>query len=237
MYESDSYEQPLTAGFEFSEKSIRLGFIRKVYGILMCQLLVTLAIVCLLVFEPNSKLYAQTHPAMMYTAMGMTIVCIITLACCNDVRRRTPTNFIVLAIFTFCEAFLVGTVSSFYDAKEVSMALGICAIVSFGLTLFAFQTKYDFTMLNGFLFVSLIVLFCFGLVAVIVQNNIVNLIYASLGALLFCVYLVFDTQLMLGGNHKYSISPEEYVFAALNLYLDIINLFLYILTIIGSARK
>ena len=49
-------------------------------------------------------------------------------------------------------------------------------------------------------------------------------------------YLVFDTQMMLGGKHKYSISPEEYIFAALNLYLDIINLFLYILAIIGSAR-
>lgn len=50
-------------------------------------------------------------------------------------------------------------------------------------------------------------------------------------------YLVFDTQMMLGGKHKYSLSPEEYVFAALNLYLDIINLFLFILSIIGQARN
>lgn len=40
----------------------------------------------------------------------------------------------------------------------------------------------------------------------------------------------------MGGKHKYSISPEEYIFAALNLYLDIINIFLYILTIIGASR-
>jgi FtsH-binding integral membrane protein len=63
---------------------------------------------------------------------------------------------------------------------------------------------------------------------------IVNLVYACLGALLFSVYLVYDTQLMMGGKHKYSISPEEYVFAALNLYLDIVQIFLYILQIIGS---
>lgn len=44
-------------------------------------------------------------------------------------------------------------------------------------------------------------------------------------------------QLMMGGSHKYSISPEEYIFAALNLYLDIINLFLYILMIVGAARS
>ena len=36
---------------------------------------------------------------------------------------------------------------------------------------------------------------------------------------------------------QYSLSPEEYVFAALNLYLDIINLFMYILQIIGNSRN
>jgi hypothetical protein len=50
-------------------------------------------------------------------------------------------------------------------------------------------------------------------------------------------YLVVDTQLMLGGKHQYALSPEEYVFAALNLYLDIINLFLFILRLVGSARN
>ena len=42
---------------------------------------------------------------------------------------------------------------------------------------------------------------------------------------------------MLGGNHKYSLSPEEYIFAALNLYLDIINLFLYLLSIFGGGSR
>ena len=50
-------------------------------------------------------------------------------------------------------------------------------------------------------------------------------------------YLVFDTQMMMGGKHKYALSPEEYIFAALNLYLDIINLFMFILSIIGNSRN
>ena len=45
-----------------------------------------------------------------------------------------------------------------------------------------------------------------------------------------------DTQLLLG-NKQLSLSPEEYVFAALNLYTDIINIFLYSLTIIGRAKE
>jgi len=54
--------------------------------------------------------------------------------------------------------------------------------------------------------------------------------------LIIVQYLVVDTQLMVGGHHKYSLSPEEYIFAALNLYLDIINLFMFILSIVGAAR-
>lgn len=48
-------------------------------------------------------------------------------------------------------------------------------------------------------------------------------------------YLVFDTQLLVGGSHRFSITPEEYIFAALTLYMDIVLLFLYILEIVGRA--
>lgn len=92
-------------------------------------------------------------------------------------------------------------------------------------------------MMGGMLFVLLIMLIVFGIFAAIFNDRVLSMVYACLGALLFSFYLVFDTQLILGGNHKMSISPEEYVFAALNLYLDVINLFLYILAIVGGSRS
>ena len=48
---------------------------------------------------------------------------------------------------------------------------------------------------------------------------------------------VVDVQMMLGGKHNYALDPEEYVVAALNIYLDIVNLFLMILSLIGIARN
>ena len=41
--------------------------------------------------------------------------------------------------------------------------------------------------------------------------------YGALGALIFSLFIIYDTQLMLGGKHKYALDPEEYIFAALNL--------------------
>lgn len=102
--------------------------------------------------------------------------------------------------------------------------------------MFAFQTKVDFTAIGGILFVAVIILMVFGIVCMFFPGKTMILVYSSLGALIFSIYIVYDTQMMLGGDHKYSISPEEYVFAALNLYMDIVNLFIYILTIIGASR-
>ena len=61
--------------------------------------------------------------------------------------------------------------------------------------------------------------------------------FGAAGALVFSLYLVYDTQLMLGGKHKYALSPEEYIFAALNLYIDVVQLFMYILMIVAGSRS
>ena len=49
-------------------------------------------------------------------------------------------------------------------------------------------------------------------------------------------FLAVDTQLTLGSK-QLALSPEEFIFAALNLYTDIINIFLYVLAIIGRAKE
>lgn len=49
-------------------------------------------------------------------------------------------------------------------------------------------------------------------------------------------FLAYHTQLLIG-NRKYSISEDEYVFAALSLYVDIVQIFIFLLQIIGAVRK
>ena len=55
---------------------------------------------------------------------------------------------------------------------------------------------------------------------------------AVVGAVLFSCFIVFDTYMLI---HK--LSPEEYILASINLYLDIINLFLEILKILDAMKK
>ena len=113
------------------------------------------------------------------------------------------------------------------------MAVGITTAVCLGLTIFALQTKWDFTILRGLMLCLLISLIFFGILAGSVSYRAADVAYAWLGAAIFSIYLVIDTQLLMGGNHRYAITPEEYIFAALNLYMDIINLFLMVLRLFG----
>lgn len=239
MYGSNYAEDPMESdikGFDFTEKTIRHGFIRKVYSILMCQLSITVGMIALFLFHAPTHKFVMAHQELFWISFIVTLVMIICMACCTSLRRKAPLNFIFLFLFTIAESFLLATAASTYSSVEVLLAVGITAVVCLALTLFAFQTKFDFTALNSILFVAMIVFLLFGIIAMIWKGKIITLVYASLGALLFSVYLVFDTQMMMGGNHKVSISPEEYIFAALTLYLDVINIFIYILTIIGVSR-
>ena len=224
----------------FSEKSVRQGFIRKVYSILFCQLLVTIGVICLFMFNGTVNRFTKTGRYGQYgfwAALIATIVVMIVIAYCNNVRRSFPLNVIMLGLFTICESYLLGAVSAHYEVEAVLMAIGIVAVVTLCITLFVFQTKYVFTMCSGFLFVALIVLICFGFLTILFHSIIIRLVFASVGALIFCIWLMVDTQLMMGGKKRYEISPEEYIFAALNLYVDIVTLFLYILKIYELAKE
>jgi len=227
-----------TAGFEsFSDKAVRRGFIRKVYGILMLQLILTGGIIGAFMGIKPLRLYTMENQWIYWCAFGVMLVCMIAMVCCEGARRKAPTNFIFLGVFTAAEGLMLGSVCVYFQADAVLIAVGICAAVTLALTLFAFQTKIDFTNCGGMLCALVMILCLAGLLMCFMPYNKWAMIgYGSAGALIFSLYIVYDTQLMMGGKHKYSLSPEEYVFASLNLYLDIINLFLYILMIIGAAR-
>lgn len=220
----------------FTDVKIRHAFVRKVYGIIAFQLAITIAIGSVIMFVDGVNHFFYTNPGLLWLFVIGTFVIMIVLVCCDSVARQFPINLILLVVFTIMESFIVGCISSVYKTDTVILAVGITAIVVVALTVFAFQTKYDFTGFGIYLFVFALILLVFGIVSIFMRSKIMDIIYASLGAGLFSFYLIFDTQLMLGGKHKFSISPEDYILAALNIYIDIINLFLMILRLVSNAK-
>lgn len=239
-------------GSSFSDKSIRRLFIRKVYGILLSQLLLTTLIIGIIVFIPAVKGFyctvaldemgiPQCIPGRMHSngriiywvSYVVFLVTYITIACCESVRRRSPGNLIVLFVFTLALSLMAGSISVYHDVWWVIMAMGITCLLCLGLTLFSFQTKLDITGWGMYLFAACWVLFIFGIFAIIfgaMGYRILYLVYSALMALLFSMFLVYDTQMIMGGK-KHQISPEDHVYGAIQLYVDVVYIFLAILSL------
>ncbi|XP_028928618.1 protein lifeguard 2 isoform X2 [Ornithorhynchus anatinus] len=241
-YGSSGYpgDTEILTTFSWDDRNVRRVFVRKVYSIVTIQLLVTVSIVALFTFCEPVKFYIQTNPAWYWASYAVFFVTYMILACCSGPRRYFPWNLILLSIFTLSMSYLTGMLSSYYNTKSVLLCLGITALVCLSVTIFSFQAKFDFTSCQGVLFVLLMVLFFSGvLLAVILPFQYVpwlHAIYAVLGAIVFTMFLAFDTQLLMG-NRRYSLSPEEYIFGALNIYLDIVYIFSFFLQIFGSNRE
>merc|ERR1711988_408006 len=185
-----------------------------------------------------------TATTLMYGSYGVAFCALLSLVCCMENARKYPTNLIILGIFTVCESVFLAVVAVQYTAWSVCVAAGVTVVVVAGLTAFACKTSIDFTGMGMYLYASLWVLIIFSCITSFVFVTVgpsmartMQLAYAGAGCLIFSLYLVYETQMIMGGNHKkFQFTVDDYVFAALNIYLDIINLFIYILSILGDRR-
>lgn len=209
---------------------IRMQFVRKVYAILTVQLLATALLSSISFFHSGYKDWIQSNQWMMWTSMfGAIGFMLLTFW----KRKSYPTNLLFLAGFTGFEAYAISMVVSFYQSRIVLQAVLITAGLFIGLTLFACQTKYDFTSWMPYLFGSLWALILFGFMAAFFpHNSTVELAYSGIAALLFSGYILVDTQLVMRHYHV-----EEEIAASISLYLDILNLFLAILRILNNQQS
>lgn len=138
-----------------------------------------------------------------------------------------------VARLTYVQAYSISVITSFYESRIVLQALIFTLGIFIFLSLFACQSKYDFTSWMPYLFGALWVLILFGFVAAFFpQTKGIELAYGIGAALIFSGYILVDTQLIIRHYHV-----EEEIAAAISLYLDVLNLFLAILRILNSQQR
>ncbi|KAJ7987989.1 hypothetical protein DPEC_G00318970 [Dallia pectoralis] len=230
-YPRSSIEDDFNYGTNVATASvqIRLDFLRKVYTILSLQIILTTATSALFMFCDTIKDFVHSSPAVVLLSAVGSLVLIVALAI---YRHQHPINLYLLAAFTLLEAISVATAVTFYEYGIVLQAFFLTAAVFLGLTAYTFQSKRDFSKLGAGLFAGLWILVIAGFIKLFFQNDTLELVFACAGALLFCLFIIYDTHVLM-----HQLSPEEHVLASINLYLDIVNLFLHILRMLDSMKK
>ena len=140
-----------------------------------------------------------------YAGFVVSFAALIMLVCCiQSLGRRYPHNYILLSTFTVAEGFFLATYCAFSDAQIILVAAGMTAAITIGLSVFACQTKIDFTGMGSYLFAALFTLIIFGWVIGMGYGPSENMrkLYLLAGVLIFSLYIVYDTQTIVGGEHK-----------------------------------
>ncbi|CAF1520120.1 unnamed protein product, partial [Rotaria sordida] len=218
-------------------KKIRCAFIRKVYLILLIQLSITFGLIAICHFIPSIHKYVRSSDGkwLYFVSYFVFFVTYFTLVWSKSAARKFPCNLILLAIVTLSMGYMLGMISAYYKIESVLIAVGITGFVCLGITLFSFQTKYDFTLCFGVLFIITLVILALTFICIFTFSRIMFTIYAGLGAIAFSIFLAVDTQLIMGGK-RHEISAEDHVFASLMLYIDIAQIFILILSLFGIRK-
>lgn len=116
---------------------------------------------------------------------------------------------------------MVAFIASTYEPQIVVAAAFMTAGVVTGLTIYAWTTKSDFTLLGGSGAMFLSVLLMFFLFSMIFWNQVMNILYCGVMVFIFGLYIIIDTQMIIG-EKRYEINDDDYILGAMILYIDII---------------
>lgn len=220
--------------------NLRLNFVRKVYSILSIQLLFTFLMVYISSNNKSFLTFQLSNIGIFYFFTFLSIIMMIVLSCYRNLARTVPTNYVLLSVFTFAEAYTVSTLCGLFEGKIVAMAAFLTLGITIGLTLYAMLTKKDINYFGGIVMTITSVMFCMAIIMIFVRNTGLEIVYTAAGTIFYGVYIIFDTKLIVGGGRG-EINIDDYILGAMTLYLDVIVLFIKILKILavlmGDQKK
>mmetsp|Transcript_8887 Transcript_8887/g.11086 ORF Transcript_8887/g.11086 Transcript_8887/m.11086 type:complete len:242 (-) Transcript_8887:91-816(-) len=233
--EAGSFNQFQGIGTE----QVRLGFIRKVYGIVAAQVTFTAAVAALGCGPLQHPLttFAVNWPTCFH--WGSLLATGLALLLCYTGKNSYPVNFYGLCFLTTVIALDLAVMSAMVSAAGAGALLVEAAVITallvVGLTMYTFRSKRDFSFLGAMLWPMSFALFGFGLLSCIfpsLHTGVLGLVVSFLGAGIFCAYLVFDTWRI-----AHELEVDDYIEGAIQLYMDIINIFIYVLDILMQLSK
>lgn len=216
-----------------SREAIRKGFIRKVLVILALELAFSAVAIGVTYIEGSGiRDFLINNRGILWAAVCVAFVTLIILVCKRDAVSKVPMNYILLALFNIAIAYILANIAAYTESDVVVFAGGFTVAIVIAVALYAIFTKTDLSrkgfFVSGLVMIALMVLlFCLCF-----RSRFLNIIYSGIIGLLYVFFLAYDIQRLIG-TYETQYSMDEYIIASLDLYVDIIKIFLVLL----MARK
>jgi FtsH-binding integral membrane protein len=206
----------------------RATLVRRTYLLVLASVLVTMFGVSYAIGQPAILSWVTKHPVI--TMLGMFAPLVAALR----FRKTFPANIGLVFLFAFVEGVAISPLMWFYGQKNPGV-LGQAALLTgstFGiLTMYAWVSRRDFSAWGGFFTIGLWVLIATSLLNLFFRNATASLWISAATVLVFGGLLVYDTWRL-----RNQFGPDDYVQAAVAIYLDLLNMFLAILSLLGRRE-
>lgn len=204
----------------------RKAFLKKVYGLLAISVFLAAG---------ASWTTINNEPFLRVVAGNYILFIILEFAAiffAMWARKKETMGTIALFSFTILTGVTTAPVLLVYSGSTVTNAAFLTGIIFVGLSFYTIVSKRDFSFLGGMLTTGLIILIVGGLLNMFIfKSSGISFLYSAAGVFLFSGFIIYDTFNIL---KRYP--TDEYISATLSLYLDILNLFMMLLHLLGASR-
>ncbi len=173
--------------------------------------------------------------ALMLVTLGIAIYLSARLA---HISARTAGTLFV--VFAACLGVSLASVFLAYSGESIVYSFFITSAMFLSMVIYGYVTGKDLTGFGSFLFMGLIGLIIAGVVNLFIKSSMLMFVTSIIGVVIFTGLTAYDTQVIKSiyfADDTEEVSQKKAIFGALQLYLDFVNLFLYILRLVGSRRS
>ncbi|EEF37570.1 Transmembrane BAX inhibitor motif-containing protein, putative [Ricinus communis] len=212
-----------------SPDDLQQEFICKVYLIIAIQLLLTMigVVAVVILIQPLAySLRSSSVGLPFYLVICIVGILVMCLSYCYHFA-----SYMLLGVLTAALTLLVGLSCVVATGKAILDSVILTSVISVNLTLYTFWAAskgHDFEFLGPFLFCAIAVIIVLASIQILYPlGRVFFMIYGCFGSIAFCGYIVCVTDSLIIKSHAY----ERYIWAAVSLYVDLVNIFLLFLSI------
>ncbi|TNV76625.1 hypothetical protein FGO68_gene17586 [Halteria grandinella] len=216
------------------ERDIRVGFVRKVLGIVGFQLLLTFVIAYKSSADADFATIVR-NPLTIIFAVFLVFFSLSALMCCG-LTKQVPVNYLLLGLFTLGESLLLSLTTSYYEPQSVLLSMAVLVVTTLCLWVASLTIRSMKFYWYGML-VSLLIAVTLNLLAITLffagawESQTVQVLYGAGGLVIYGFYVIIDLKMI-----SEQIEIDDYILGALTLYLDLITLLVHILRILGKKK-
>ena len=233
--DNNGYSSAVQAENEMTLQRYTAGVMRRVYGKMTLGLLVT-AITSFLMLSNQAVMNVFLGSRALFFGAFILELGLVFYLSARIEKLSSGTAAVLFYLYSMINGITLTPIFLVYTQTSIATTFFLTAGTFGAMTIFGYLTRQDLSKIGSFLFMALIGLILCLIVNVFMQNSMFSLMISCAGVLIFVGLTAWDTQAIkrMAAEADLTMVNKVATWGALTLYLDFINLFIYLLRIFGS---